>query len=179
MSRSVAEFQRKPGRKIVRKINQLSLRQKRDRTLQLQGNEALGLGVIEGYFTISIPTTIEPSVAMIDVVAPTGTTILIGNLMSSMYYRVSDGGSPTGYVFENKDPGDFYRTHLAWDCFLAYDARPKGSGTLTSIPQIVAAGVPHTTARITARIRANDPWSIPGGSDSVAYVFFQIRATMM
>lgn len=180
MSKSVTNHQRTPSRAIINQLREITSQAARSRTLQLQGNQALGLAVIDGYFAITIPTTIEPSVASVDVVAPTGSTILVGNLMYTVFYPVNVGGaSPSGYVYDNMDVGNFYPTRLTWECFLAYDSRAKGAGSLANEAAVIATAVESNVARITARISANGPWSLPAGASTTAYIYYQIRATLM
>ena len=148
--------------------------------MQLQGNEALGLGVLEGYFTIPLPETIVPEVVTLDVTAPNDSTMLLGNLMYSTFYAIAAGGAtPTGVTYESGDREGIWPENLRWECFLAYDQRDQGDGALTSEAEVLGTVVADNVARITAKVQAYDDWALPIGSTPSLVVVYQIRATFM
>lgn len=178
MSKSIVEHKKTPTIQIAKIIKAASTAYSRNRTIQLQGNEALSLGVIEGYFTMTIPQTINPSVAYVNLSAPNDETVMFGNLMYSTYYPIAVGGStPSGVSYQLGDVVGIYPTKMRWDCFLAFDDRNKGSGVLPSNDAILVTMVDSNTARITAKLQAYEPWTIPSGATPTLFVFYQLRAT--
>lgn len=179
MSRNLTDHRHQPIPRIARQIKQAKTSQQRRRTLQLQGNQALSLTVLSGYFTIDIPTTTTPEVAILDVETATPGTIVLSNLMYSVFYLESG-------TYVNKDATGLYPDELDIDCFLAYssvnqgDAPMDGDDDFTSYPKVAS-----NVARITAKIRANGfstqafgSWSLPGGASTEAIIFYQVRATL-
>lgn len=171
MSRNITDHRQTPKTQIVGRLNATQRQQARQRTLQLQGNESLSLGVLSGYFTISIQETIEPATATLDVTAPTGTTIMLGNLMYSTFFGVAAGAAtPTGVTFQNGDAVGIFPDNLRWECFLAYDSGETGDPV---------AIVDDNVARITAKVQAYEAWSIPIGLGTSLAIFYQVRATLI
>src|SRR5665811_968826 len=123
MSRNITDHHLKSIPQIARRIKQAKERQQRHRSLQLQGNHALSLSVLEGYFTIDIPTTGTPEVAIVEVETATPDTIMMANLMYSIYYLESG-------TYVNKDATGLYPDELDIDCFLAYSSANQGDAPL-------------------------------------------------
>jgi len=180
MSKRLLDYRKSPTAQVASAIRGVRDNYDRKRTLQVQGNQSLRLGVLEGYFIMSIPTTINPSVAYIDIESPTSGITMIGNLMYSTFYPVAAGGeTPSGVSYQLGDVVGIWPTRMRWDCFLAYDKRDKGSGSFTDPDDIFATVVESNTARITAKLQAFEAWSMPVGATPSLLVFYQIRATFM
>lgn len=179
MSRNITDHHLKSIPQISRRIKQAKETQQRHRSLQLQGNESLSLSILEGYFTINIPTTSTPEVAIVEVQTATPDTIMMANLMYSIYYLESG-------VYVNKDATGLYPDELDIDCFLAYSAASQGDAPLDEDDVFADyPAVEPNVARITAKLRANGfatqnfgSWSLPGGASTEAIIVYQIRATL-
>jgi hypothetical protein len=180
MSRSLIDYQRSPTRQLVRTIREATRHQAQERSLQLQGNEALQLYVTQGFFEIFIPTTPSTHAASFPIVAPNEGVILLANLMYSVYYPYEVGweASPTGWVYDQRDTGDVYPNRLSLECFLSYDDRPTGSGSLLSQADVLGTSVSDHAVRLTARVRSNSSWSLPPGASNRLWIYYQIRATL-
>lgn len=179
MSRNLTDHRQLPITQIANRLRQARTNQQRRRTLQLQGNDALSLSILAGYFTIDIPTTTNPEISILEVATATPDTIMLSNLMYSIYYLESG-------VYVNKDATGLYPDELDIDCFLAYSSANQGDPPLdgddlfTDYPAVNA-----NVARITAKLRANGfntqafgSWSLPGGASTEAIIVYQIRATL-
>lgn len=128
---------------------------------------------------MSIPTTLDPSVATVDVTAPEGINVIIGNLMYSTFYGIAAGGAtPTGVSFQSGDKVGIWPEYVTWECFLAYDKRSKGAGTLPNQADVLGTIVDDDVARITAKMKAYANWDIPIGATTTILVVYQIRATL-
>lgn len=178
MSKTILDHQQKASVQIVRSIKEARDRFERQKTLQLQGNHALQIGIIEGYFNVTVPTSPGPNTETVTITAPTAETIMIGSLMWSMFYIVPDGSTPTGVRYDQYDTTSFMPLELDFNVFLAYDQRGKGSGLLTGQQAVFDTIVADNQARLTAKVNRTYLTGAPSPTPYVTF-FWALRATMM
>ncbi len=168
MSVNLSDFQ--PERDLLRRVADLERIVREKGTLQIQGSEALQVGIIEGYVTFEVPEDTAPHIQLIDVTAPTDSNILIGSLVYSIY---AVGG---GLLF-NLDILDSAIGDEEFAVWMAYEGRSEFDAVPVSLAATQAAKVADNVARVAFRLRRSTTDTPPIGLDQYV-VLYQIRATL-